>query len=236
MLREECLQAFGPPGVVRYPLQQSLDCDRMIVESTAVPDWTSAMADDGRHYAKLPVPDPAVMRAEIAEMRNSVQPGLQPVARQLEVFGNESLLRNFKVGENAGHGTEGQCLEDHPARRHGRIVICSEIVADEIGLPVRVLGIDAGLPADAPEEVAVIESDGEARGTEIPVRTETHAHCVRDNCARGNLDPLDGFHDQASEMVVEDIPIQYGLEAGSRPETIVAWGAIGNLKGKPVAG
>lgn len=169
-------------------------------------------------------------------MRNSVQPRLQPVARQLEVFGNGFLLRIVKVGENAGHSTEGQGFEDHPARRHGRIVICPEIVADEISLPVQVDGINSGLPTDAPEEAAMIESDGEVRGVEIPVRTELHAHGIRDNCARGNLDLLHGFHDQDSEMVVEVVSVQHGPETGSRPETVVVWRTIANLKGKPVAG
>ena len=38
MRLEEGPQAFGPPGAVRYPLQQSLDGDGMIVESTRIRD------------------------------------------------------------------------------------------------------------------------------------------------------------------------------------------------------
>ena len=176
------------------------------------------------------------MRAEIAEMRNYVQPGSRRVARQLEVFGYEILLRIMKVSKNARYSAKRKGLVDYPARRHGRIVICPEIVADEIDLPGRVDGINADLPADVLEEAAMIESVGEAREVEIPVRTELQAHGIRDNGARGILDLLDGFHDQDSEMAIEDVPAQHSLEVGFWPETVVVWRTVANLKGKPVAG
>lgn len=82
----------------------------------------------------------------------------------------------------------------------------------------------------------MIESDGETREVEIPVRTELNAHGIRDNGAHGILDLLDGFHDQDSEMAIEDVPAQRSLEVGFWPETVVVWRTVANLKGKPVAG
>ena len=46
------------------------------------------------------------MRAEIAEMRNYVQPESQRVARQLEAFGYEILLRIMKVSKNARYSAK----------------------------------------------------------------------------------------------------------------------------------
>ena len=80
VIDQKGLEPISPVSVTGYALQQGLDGNRVVVEPLELGDMVPLAPGDRWRHAKFAVPDPAVMGAQVAQMRRGMQPRLKPVA------------------------------------------------------------------------------------------------------------------------------------------------------------
>ncbi len=236
MLGQQPRQPGAPMGVGRHDLQQHFDHHGLCVEAPRVGQVSGVLLGDNRLDRVGAIPEALMMRGEIAQIGDRVQPRSEDRAVEAEGLGNRLLVLAQQVFEHLRDGAEGQHFEDHPGRWQRRITVLVVVVLDESLAHGRLGGIVADVLLEHFQKLVVAICRHEQAGIRVPVRAVALAHGLRQHGAERDFDPLQGIHYRQPQLTVEDVEIENVIEAHAAEKPMRAIGVVVDLEWQRVAG
>ena len=215
---EESLEPFAPEGIRGNVGEQRLNDQHDHVKAVVTDAACLPCHGQFRLDGKFPIPQPAVMRADVADRRQRVKPAYKDRLRLIEFAGDFLPQAGPQVFIHLRQRTEADQLSCHP---HGQFCfgcVLGAIVADEN------LGRTPLFAPENPHEVSMIECGREVGGVRIAEHAQVFSYFVGNDGPNADLDPVQGFAHEPPQIGIESIEINDLLKG--RPRTKVASGGV----------
>lgn len=240
MFLEQLVEPVLPAGVGRDDIQENMQHCGLRTEGHVGRHVRFVLLGHLGRDGKAAVPQSGVVGAEVSQVGNGVQPGVKRPWRQRERRADRlPVAALLQVGVDDGQGADGQDLGDHPTRwKLGGVVLLEVMLNKRLALLVlnrAVLGVMSGLRPYLVQQLVVPILLAEQRLVQVPVRPIALGHRVGDCDPGGDLDALDGIHDQKPQLPVEDVQIQDSIERDTVAEGVGGQGGIVALEGQGIA-
>ena len=215
---EKSFEPLSPAGIRSNVGQQRLNDQRDHVEAVVANAACFPRHGQFRLDGKFSIPQPAVMRTDVADRRQGMEPAYKDGLRLIEFAGDFLPEARPQVFIHLRQRAEADKLRCHP---HGQIRfggVLRPVVPDEN------LGRSTFFAPENLHEVGMIECRGEIRRVSIAEHAQVFSDFVRNDGADADLNRVQGFEHEPPQIDIEFVEINDLLEG--RPRTKIAGGRI----------
>jgi len=211
---EESLEPLAPEGIRSNAGKQRLDDQRNHVKAVVADAACFPCHGQFRLDGKFSIPQPAVMRADVANRRQGVEPAHKDGLWLIEFAGDFLAETGPQVFVHFRQGTEADQLRSHPHRQFRFRGVLGPIVADEN------FGRPSLFAPENPHEVGMIECRREVGGVRITEDAQIFSYFVGNDGPDADLNPVQGFAHEPTQIGIESIEINDLLEVRSRTKIV----------------
>jgi hypothetical protein len=215
---EKSLEPLTPLGIRRNVSKQGLNDQRDHVKAVVSDAACFPCRGQFRLDCKFSVPEPAVMRTDISNSRQGMEPAYKDWLRLIEFAGDPLPEARPQVLIHLRQRAEADKLRRHPHWQIRFGGILRPVVPDKD------LGRSTFLTPENLHEVGMIESRGEIRRVSMAEHAQVFSYFVRNDGADADFNRVQGFEHKPPQIHIEFVEFNDLLEG--RPRTKIAGGRI----------